>query len=119
MSNQDLFIDLITIHGIYIMCLSEAWLSSDKGSGNLLSICPVGYTAIHRLRERTILRRCGGGVALLLRSSLTASHYKLRFPSSPFELLDTVVSTNHTSDRVMVIYRPPSSIISIFLDEFA
>ncbi|XP_038061112.1 uncharacterized protein LOC119731897 [Patiria miniata] len=102
---------------IDILALTETWFRAEQDR-NTASITPKGYKLVHIPRKG---RRCGG-VGLVYKSSLTASVVKQcsHPPPSSFESMEVDIH-NHDNKhfRIIVLYRPPHSSLTTFMDEFA
>ena len=77
-------------------------------------ICPDGYAFHHVPRLHTT----GGGVGIVLKNNIKA---KIQSHESycSFEHLELEVRATKYFVRLIVLYRPPSSDVSLFFDEFA
>jgi hypothetical protein len=114
-------VDHIVDERLDIVAITESWMGPEGHDliteGNL---CPPGYKLI--LSSRTHGR--GGGVALLVKSSIKhISKSALTKPVS-FEYVECVLKTRGCAINLVVIYRPPPSqknkfTVQQFLDEFA
>lgn len=93
---------------IDLLAVTESWLSPDSGVV-IKSVCPDGYAAVHLPRPN----RRGGGLALIQVKCLPLTQ-----PTS-FELLDLVLLFRSQRIRLLLVYRPPSSSATCFLDEFS
>lgn len=95
-----------------ILAISETWLCE----GDTLTqgdLTPCGYTLLHVPRHG----RRGGGVAVLYRSYLCIR--KSILPSfKTFECLEVTLTCKSTA-TILVVYRPPSTLESQFLQEFS
>ena len=98
-----------------VCAFSETWLKGDPRDDVILSeLVPEQYAVEHEPRTHSR----GGGVALVFKQNLHAS--KTRRTSASyitFEHLECLLKTCPPV-RVVVIYRPPSTSTSTFLDEF-
>lgn len=104
--NQDnsIFLtEIIMDHSFDIIALQETRLSSRHTSAELIELTPPGYDLISSPR----LSGEGGGVAFLVRQSLT---YTLNhIESSTFEAIAITIRLPSTSLSILNIYRPPDS----------
>ncbi|XP_038049729.1 uncharacterized protein LOC119723237 [Patiria miniata] len=116
-NKSDLIIDHIRDYSIDILALTETWFRAEQDR-NTASITPEGYKLVHIPRKG----RRGGGVGLVYKSSLTASVVKQcsHPPPSSFESMEVDIH-NHDNKhfRIIVLYRPPHSSLTTFMDEFA
>ena len=103
-------------HPTDILSLNETWLQPTDSDNFVSSLAPPGYSILHSPR----LTGQGGGLALIFRSFLKFKLFRSRNLSPPesFELMATKLSTGNKETIFLNIYRPPSSKISTFLDEF-
>lgn len=103
--------DYILEHSVDLAMLTETWLkpSNDPVINEFL---PPGYKFLGVCRST----KRGGGVGIVHRSSY---HFTLapRKQFASFEYTETVSTKTSTPLRIIVIYRPPSSSIPLFLDE--
>ena len=61
-------------------------------------------------------KKTGGGVAILHRSSLRMTQQNTEEHKS-FEFMEVLFKAGNHTIRLGVVYRPPSSSVSLFLDE--
>ena len=96
-----------------LMFLTETWFQPSK-TVVLNEITPPGYSFIAECRSS----KSGGGVGVLYKSA-----YKFRKTTTKrydiFEHLDIKSTQTSRPVRVVIIYRPPTTSIQSFLDEFA
>ena len=99
-----------------ILSLNETWLQPTDSDNFVSSLAPPGYSILHSPR----LTGQGGGLALIFRSYLKFKLFRTRNlpPPESFELMATKLSTGNKETIFLNIYRPPSSKISTFLQEF-
>ena len=114
--------DLVISKRIDILALNETWLSSytnsDPTVANIISTLQ-DYNFVHHPRSS----RSGGGVGVLLKSSLKVKRNESHTFNS-FEYLDLFITSGSSSFRLLCIYRPPPSkknklTTTLFLDEFS
>ena len=95
------------------MFLTETWCKTNK-TAVVNELTPPGYSYIGKCRSAK--RR--GGVGILYKSE-----YKLRKTTTKrhetFEHVDVKTTQTLRPMRVVVIYRPPTTNVQQFLDEFA
>ena len=99
---------------IDILALSETWLKPDSLPETLNSITPDGYSFMHVPRESGR----GGGVAFVYRSLFEFRSMNFQRFSS-FEIIGAKLCLESASYIFVNIYRPPSSSIASFVDEFS
>ena len=99
--------DLIIDQGIDIFAITETWLRGDQSDGLVVSDLMstlANYELIHQPRSG----KTGGGVALVLRSSLFLNRNPCQ-QWNTFEYLDVSLRSDSKIIRLVVIYRAPSS----------
>ena len=103
-------------HPTEILSLNETWLQPTDSDNFVSSLAPPGYSILHSPR----LTGQGGGLAIIFRSYLKFKLFRTRNlpPPESFELMATKLSTGNKETIFLNIYRPPSSKISTFLQEF-
>ena len=103
-------------HPTEILSLNETWLQPTDSYNFVSSLAPPGYSILHFPR----LTGQGGGLALIFRLYLKFKLFRTRNlpPPKSFELMATKLSTGNKETIFLNIYRPPSSKISTFLQEF-
>ena len=97
------------------LCLSETWLRGDDSDLYYIrDICQNGY--VFHLVPR--LHTTGGGVGIVLKNNIKA---KIQVQESycSFEHLELELRALKCFIRLIVLYRSPSSDVSLFFDEFA
>ncbi|XP_046647795.1 uncharacterized protein LOC124337825 [Daphnia pulicaria] len=94
------------------MAVTETWLSTNE---ELLSICPDGFTAVHKPRGGPTK---GGGIALLYRDSIRLTQ-RQNTTFSSFEYMDVSFSVKSTTIRQVIIYRPPKESKAVFIEQFS
>ena len=102
-------------HDLVFLALTETWLHSGESDSFFVGeLCPKGYIFHHTPRENSR----GGGVGILVKKSLRVK----KLCSANFSSFENVVALAEYpigSIRFVVIYRPPSSHIKAFLQDFA
>jgi hypothetical protein len=106
--------EYIADNSIDLLALTETWIQPDFPPSTLQSLTPQNYSIINC--PRSVGR--GGGIALIYNSSLKVNSLSLASYSS-FELLGVKFSVSYSSCICCIIYRPPSSSLSVFFDEFS
>jgi hypothetical protein len=109
---------LIT-QNIGLLAVTETWLNSDSDDGDLLNVCPAGYSAVHSSK----LTKRGGGLALFHRDSIRAEVVATRFFRNSFEHMVVLLRLNSICIRLVIVYRPPSQLTKCsegqFLSDFS
>jgi hypothetical protein len=99
--------------------VTETWLNSDSDDGDLLNVCPAGYSAVHSSK----LTKRGGGLALFHRDSIRAEVVATRFFRNSFEHMVVLLRLNSICIRLVIVYRPPSQLTKCsegqFLSDFS
>jgi exonuclease III len=110
----DAIIDVISDNQIDVLALTETWFSPDQDESTLSSATPEGYVIHHVPRSSGR----GGGVAVIYRSTITVKVNDIH-KQATFEHLDMTISHANETIRLLVIYRPPSTNISNFIEDFS
>ena len=84
--------------------MTETWLNAECGNGDLLNVCPAGYSAVHSAR----LGKRGGGLALIHRDSIRVEVVASGFSCNSFEHMVVLLRFNSITIRLVIVYRPPS-----------
>ncbi|MCI4436824.1 MAG: hypothetical protein JHC33_08470 [Ignisphaera sp.] len=112
--------DLISSNKLDFLALTETWHESSQ-SPSLISSTPVGYTFLdisrppnHPLSSK---HSSYGGVCIIYRNSFCSS-FDSNIKYSSFECLLAIFKSTSFKIALIVIYRPPSSSCSLFIDEF-
>ena len=98
---------------LQVLALTETWLS-DNNEYISREVCPHGYTILRADR----MDRKGGGVAILCNSALNPRIIQSKRYGS-FEHLMVSLRSKGKDLRVLVLYRPPSSSNTEFIEEFS
>ena len=107
--------DFIAEHNIDLFALSETWLRGDDSDLYYIrDICPDGYVFHHVPRLHTT----GGGVGIVVKNNIK-TNIQAHESYCSFEHLELELRATKCFVRLIVLYRPPSSDVSLFLDEFA
>lgn len=97
-----------------ILGLTETWLTNVETASLLAEITPKGYNLLHTPRPS----RRGGGVGFLIAQAL--SPRKLDTPIfDTFENILVAVNLENSTFNLVSIYRPPSTNIHQFIEEFS
>ena len=103
--------DYVIDNDIDILCLSETWLSDTDGAV-IAALTPESHVLQHIPR----LDKRGGGVGCLITKSLRCKKQANR-KFETFECMEIKLSNERTSVTLNIIYKPPQSNFSIFLQE--
>ena len=112
------FLDYICENNIDLITVTETWLSESDAAVRA-ECTPIGY----KLTDCPLVGRCGGGTALIYRSSLSVTEV-ISGTKPSFEFAEYIVSDKNSTIRLVIVYRPPYSdahpvTICSFLDDFA
>jgi len=77
--------DTIADQKLDVLVLTETWITSDAPDAVKLDVAPPGFQVVHQPR-RSSNDKCGGGVAVIHRDSITARPVDVGQPSE-FEVL--------------------------------
>jgi len=101
------------------LALAETRLQADTPNAIKLDPAPSGYSIHHVHRSPTASHPLGGGVAVIHRVSLAVSPVSCALSPTSFEL-QLVRFTSVTSPiTAAIIYRPPDTSKSLFVDELS
>ena len=103
--------DTINTESPSFFAITESWLSSSNVTVSSLAT-PINYSFLHNSRES----RRGGGVALICSNQL----YPKKLSLNEFTSFESISIKIKLSKPIIlsIIYRPPSSSLSVFLDHF-
>ena len=103
-----------------ICAITETWLT-ENDTQICNSICPDGFEIFQKSRNSSGApnQKRGGGVAVVLRNSLGAKIVKTNRDFESFEHLTLALKIHDNNVNMAVLYRPPSSSKSLFLNEFS
>ena len=109
--------DFAVDNNVDFMAITETWLKSDVNNNNTIGeFCPTGYKFLHQPRETGR----GGGVGLLVKDVFIAQrNFTINGIFTTFEHINVSVKSSGCSLNIIVIYRPPSTCINQFIDEFS
>ena len=96
-----------------LFAMSETWIRPDITSANLSGITPQGYNFYQQPREG----RRGGGLGFFVKDGLDSSVVPTK-TCTIFENYLIKISLHKESFYSLNIYRPPSSSISAFFEQF-
>ena len=107
--------ELIVDRSFDLLCITETWLHDDGSDDPFIAeMLPTGYDFVH-------VPRCGGygGVGVVYRSNIKLKQHRTDGNYDSFEYI--LLSFPHNNSKMLtliVIYRPPSSPIGDFMEEF-
>ena len=104
-------------HDASIVFVSETWMEADKNDITAL-IKTYGYTLIHDRRKKRE-KETGGGVGVMVKSSMVFKHLKCKFYSSFEVTMVNLKLTNSTKLLLVTIYRLQYIPAATFLKEFS
>lgn len=119
-NKTDEFNAYVLQHNFHLVAITETWL---KPGDDFIEreLTPQGYTFCHVRRQ---VKKRGGGVGLLYKSTLSVKIKDNHNDYQTFESLHAEISCNSKSLRLIVIYRPELDStghrvkFSLFLQEF-
>jgi Reverse transcriptase (RNA-dependent DNA polymerase)/Endonuclease-reverse transcriptase len=114
LDKPELLQNFILDKSIEILALTETWLSPDTPPSVLNSLTPPNFSLFHKPRSTGR----GGGLAVIHRSYLKITEASLPIYSS-FESLGFTLALPSKTLYFLTVYRPPSSSISSFLEDFS
>ena len=95
-----------------VLCVTETWFNnSDISSCLLSSLLSPNYNLAQRYGRPLSMR--GGGAAIIKHNSINHTSIKTKIFSF-FECIGWVITSPHSTFKLFVIYRPPSSSIFKF-----
>ena len=112
----------ITDFDLDALAVSETWIRADDPPAIKLDPAPLGYNIIHVHRAAgPDGPRRGGGLAFIHRDSIEVRSHPLSSRINPetFELQLLKVGLSTSSLTVANIYRPPSTSLTVFLEELS
>ena len=100
---------------VSLLVLSETWLNQTSNGTVLHDLLPDRYSIVH---EPCVAKQVGG-VAVVHRNTITVRKqlYK-NTATTAFEVLERSIVIGEHSTQSLCVYRPPSSLVTAFLDEF-
>ena len=113
-SKTTLIHDYIVEKHLDFLCLTETWLK-DTDNITKAALLPPGYSLVHNPRPGT---RRGGGVGVIHRDTFKCKPINTSSYSS-FEHSDQTLFHGSSLLRVIVIYKPPSTSFTDFIEDFA
>ena len=99
-----------------IAFISETWMEADKNDITAI-IKSYGYTLIHN-RRKGREKIMGGGVGIMIKSSIIHKHLKSKMFSSFEQTMVMIKLTNNTKLILITIYRLLFASAVTFLNEF-
>ena len=107
--------DFITENELDVMIITETWMTQTNENRVKAELLPNDFCILHRMRSG----RRGGGIAVVHRNNIVVNGSNCSLQPSTFEYMKVLISHNHTSVCLLVIYRPPESTTTHFIEEFA
>ena len=108
------FSDFVLSNDLDIVGVTETWLRPSDTQGLMDEITPAGFQLHQVPREN----KKGGGVAVLVRNDIDSVHCQIDRRET-FEHITVKLSDRQSSQLLVhVIYRPPSTSKSRFIEEF-
>ena len=108
------FSDFVLSNDLDIVGVTETWLRPSDTQGLMDEITPAGFQLHQVPREN----KKGGGVAVLVRNDIDSVRYQIDRRET-FEHITVKLSDRQSSQLLVhVIYRPPSTSKSRFIEEF-
>ena len=99
-----------------VVFLSETWMESENNDITAM-IKSYGYRLLHE-RRKNREKEIGGGVGVMVRSTMIHKHHKCKFYKSFEHVVVSVKLTNSTKLMIITIYRLLFISASIFMEEF-
>ena len=100
-----------------MFALTETWMKSDAPAAIKTDIAPQGFSAIHQHRGSYEDKR-GGGIAFIHKNNSKCIKVK-SYSTSSIEYLIIKISNTIKPLHIIIIYRPPSSSLNTFIEEFS
>ena len=104
----------IADNNLDILFICETWLGTDYDETSISEFLPPGYTLLHQARTN----QRGGGVGIVYKGGLDVVKIYSSDGTTLLEYLTCKVSLHKKQFIVCFIYRLPSSINSVFLNEW-
>lgn len=105
--------DMISDECLDIFAITETWIT-DYDTAVIREMTPVSHTFVHSARQN----RRGGGVGLFLTNSFKKTKRCNVVNCDTFELLQVECEIDGNKITLVVVYRPPNTSVSRFIDEF-
>ena len=99
-----------------VVFLSETWMESENNDVTAV-IKSYGYKLLHE-RRKNREKEIGGGVGVMVRSTMIHKQHKCKFYKSFEHVIVSVKLTNSTKLMIITIYRLQFIPASTFLEEF-
>lgn len=110
--------DFIADHDIDLFALSETWLCGDDSDLYYIrDLCPDLFFR-HVFHHVPRLHTTGGGVGIVVKNNIK-TNIQAHESYCSFEHLELELRATKCFVRLIVLFRHPSSHVSLFLDEFA
>ena len=108
------FSEFVSSNNLDMIGVTETWLRPSDTQGLLDEITPAGFQ-LHHVPRRN---KRGGGVAVFVRNDIDGVHYQTD-QRETFEPITVKLSEQQSSQLLVhIIYRPPNTIKSKFIEEF-
>ena len=104
-------------HDASIVFLSETWMEAEQNDITAL-VRTYGYTLRHN-RRKGRKKETGGGVGIMVKSTMVHKHLKCKFFSSFEATMVNVKLTNNTKIVIVAIYRLQFVPAVIFMKDFS
>ena len=109
--------NLITSHSLDILGLTETRVLQDSAA--LTHCTPPSHQVLHNARPSTSRSSRGGGVAIIAAKRLDCKRYKYVEKVTTFEFIIIQFQGIDRPCLVANVYRPPSSSVTTFMNEFS
>jgi exonuclease III len=109
----------ILSNNLDILVITETKFSVADGPDDARALCPEGFSSI-QVSRNSVHR--GGGVAVLYRDAIVATDKRQCVPHTcpiTYEYMSLALTVNSVAVRLVVVYRPPKSSVSCFIQEFS
>lgn len=113
--------DIMNDNDLNVLAVVETWIKEDAPPAIKNDLAPPGYSVLHTHRSAVLSGRTrGGGLAFIYSNNMSASLLKsISFQPSSFEVQLISLRIGQVAIKIVIVYRPPSSSVSTFYDEFA
>lgn len=112
--------DVIKDNKLDMLAVTETWVYDNSPNIHKHEAAPEGYDVIHvhRAPKNSSGNAHGGGIALIHRDEIIVKLASTTsVPTTTFELLLAKIVSGVTSTTIAIIYRPPSTSVSVFISE--
>ena len=119
--------DIIVSQNLDVLAVTETWITRDDPDAVKLDAAPADYIISHLPRPTATLRSRGGGVCIIHRNTIAVKRHPLQqslhYQSFECQLLSVKTSGGSAASAetwsLAIIYRPPSSSLTVFYDELS